>query len=105
MRPGDFDVFLERIDGQYRLRLSGELDMATAPWLRDHLVEIAANGAGRVVIDVSRLSFIDSTGLSVLVSGWRRLRECGGDLVLAAPSPAIAKVLDIAGLRELFPAT
>ncbi len=103
--PGDFDVYLDRVDGEYRLRLSGELDLATAPWLRDHLAEIASNGAGCVVVDLSDLSFIDSTGLSVLVGGWKRLRERGGDLVLKSPSPAVAKVLDIAGLRDVFPAT
>jgi len=105
MVPGDFDVYLDRVDGQYRLRLSGELDLATAPWLRDHLAGIAANGAECVVVDVSGLSFIDSTGLSVLVDGWKRLRERGGDLVLESPSPAVAKVLDIAGLKDVFHAT
>ena len=103
LKPGDFDVALERVDDQYHLRLSGELDLATAPWLRDHLVEIAADGPGHVVVDLSRLAFIDSTGLSVLVGGWKRLRESGGDLVLRSPSPAVAKVLDIAGLHEVFP--
>ena len=105
LQPGDFDVALERLDGQYRLRLRGELDLSTAPWLRDHLSEISADGGQRVIVDLSGLSFIDSTGLSVLVGGWKRLRETGGDLVLASPSPPVAKVLDIAGLTEVFPIT
>jgi anti-sigma B factor antagonist len=100
--PVAFDVHVERDGARYEVALTGELDLATAPMLRDHLSGVADDGGGQVLIDLSQLAFIDSTGLSVLVMSCKRLRAGGGDLVLKAPTPAVAKVLEIAGVTQVF---
>lgn len=89
--------------GQYEVRLVGELDLSTAPQLRDELARLAAGGATMVTVDLSELAFLDSTGLSVLTTGLKRLRQQGGELALRSPTPSTRKVLEITGLTEVFP--
>jgi anti-sigma B factor antagonist len=102
--PADgFDVAVTSADDGHLLRLTGELDMATAHKLRDQLTSLADDGARHVTVDLSDLEFIDSTGLSVLVTGLKRLREQGGDLALRSPRPSTRKILEITGLTEVFP--
>jgi anti-sigma B factor antagonist len=84
------------------LSLRGEVDVSTAPRLRQRLVELATEGRAWVVVDLSGVEFLDSTGLGVLVSGLRRFRSLGGDLTLAGPQPRIVRVLDITRLDRAF---
>ncbi|MCA1673344.1 MAG: STAS domain-containing protein, partial [Actinobacteria bacterium] len=74
----------------------------TAPRLRDALADLAGEGGVRVTLDLVGMTFIDSTGLSVLVTGLKRLREIGGNLVLQSPSATTMKVLEITGLTSVF---
>ena len=99
---GDLQVIVSSVDSQHEVRLLGELDMSTAPRLRDELVRLASDGAGVVTVDLSDLAFIDSTGLSVLITGLKHLRQHGGDLALRSPTPGTRKVLEITGLTEVF---
>jgi anti-sigma B factor antagonist len=80
------------------LAITGEVDMASAPGLRDQLQQLDARN---VVIDLSGVTFIDSTGLGVLVAALKRSREAGGHLVLRSPTRATRRVLDITGLSQL----
>ena len=73
-----FDLVASRTDGATLIRVIGELDLSTAPRLREMLVELAGNGTVDVTLDLAEMSFIDSTGVSVLVSGFKRLREMAG---------------------------
>lgn len=82
--------------------VSGEVDLYTAPQLRDELVGALEGGARRLVIDMSRVEFCDSTGISVLLSAMKRARDEEGDLELVAPKPAVTKVLEVTGLDEVF---
>lgn len=82
--------------------MGGEIDLYTAPQLRDGLVEALDAGARRLVIDMSRAEFCDSTGISVLLSAMKRSRDRGGDLELVAPGTAVMKVLQVTGLDEVF---
>jgi anti-sigma B factor antagonist len=84
------------------IRLRGELDMSTAPLLRDLLVRVASEGTTQVTLDLAGLAFIDSTGLSVLITGLKRLRQQGGDMTLRSPTAGTRKVLEITGLTEVF---
>ena len=86
----------------YEIHLHGELDMSTAPRLREELLQLSSDGAMEVTVDLSRLEFVDSTGLSVLITGLKRLRERGGDLALRAPNASTRRVLEITGLTEVF---
>ena len=99
---GDLQVIVSGADSQHEIRLLGELDMSTAPQLRDELARLTSDGAQVVTLDLSDLAFIDSTGLSVLITGLKRLRQQGGDLALRSPTPGTRKVLEITGLTEVF---
>lgn len=82
--------------------MGGEIDLYTAPQLRDELLGALEDGARRLVIDMSKVEFCDSTGISVLLSAMKRFREKDGDLELVAPKPAVTKVLEVTGLHEVF---
>jgi anti-sigma B factor antagonist len=86
--------------------LSGELDITCAPALREQLLGLLRPGTGRLVIDLSRVSYADASGLAVLVGTGRRAGLLGGFLRLAAPAPPVANVLRVTGLRrqlDVFP--
>jgi anti-sigma B factor antagonist len=103
VNPGDLQVLVSGDQPEYEIQLFGELDMSTAPALREELVELIAAGATMVTVDLSELAFVDSTGLSVLITGLKRLRQQGGDMALRSPTPGTRRVLEITGLTEVFP--
>lgn len=78
----------------------GELDLAGAAEMRARLRRACEENEGRVILDLSELMFVDSTGLSILVEYHAKTRSAGGRLILVAPRPAVVRVLDITGLRE-----
>jgi anti-anti-sigma factor len=80
--------------------LSGELDIACAPALREQLLGLLRPGASRLVIDLSKVSYCDARGLAVLIGTGRRARLLGGFLRLAAVSPQVGQMLHITGLRQ-----
>jgi anti-sigma B factor antagonist len=82
--------------------VQGEVDIATAPKLREKLVELASQGAQKVVVDLDGVEFLDSTGLGVLIGGMKRLRGLDGDLTLVCTQPRILKVFEITGLNRAF---
>ena len=86
---------------------AGEIDLYTAPKLQTDLAAIIdeAAPAARIVIDMSGVEFCDSTGMNVLLSCLRHVRERGGELELAAPRPAIMKILGVTGLDSVFTIT
>jgi anti-sigma B factor antagonist len=85
------------------MSLGGEIDLYTAPRLHSELVAILSGDEPvQVVVDMSGIEFCDSTGMNVLLAAHRRAREQGGDLELAAPRPAIRKVLQVTGLESVF---
>jgi anti-sigma B factor antagonist len=81
----------------------GEVDLYTAPRLKEQLAGLAGGGRPRIVVDLEGVEFLDSTALGVLISGLKRCREAGGDLALAAPRDPVRKVLSITGLDRVFP--
>lgn len=82
---------------------SGEIDVATAPPLRDRLQAMTSSGKATVVVDLLGVTFLDSTALGVLVGALKRCRETGGDLPLVITEPRILKVFEITGLTGVFP--
>ena len=83
--------------------ISGEIDLYTAPRLHSELAAVLADGMpARVVIDMSGVDFCDSTGMNVLLSCLRRVRERGGELEIASPKPAVRKILQVTGLDSVF---
>jgi len=80
----------------------GEIDVATAPQLREHLHRVIARGDATVVLDLTGVSFLDSTTLGVLLGALKRCREAGGDLHLVIVDPRIMKIFEITGLTNVF---
>ncbi len=85
------------------LAVNGEIDISKAPDLRERLVTIASKGTPLAVVDLTEVTFLDSTALGVLVSGLKRMRAGGGDLRLVVTRPNLVKVFEITGLLDLFP--
>ncbi|GAB3656386.1 STAS domain-containing protein [Actinocorallia lasiicapitis] len=81
----------------------GELDLYTAPRLQQALVALLREQeVDRVVVDLSGVEFCDSTGMNVLLSGMKRVKERGGQFELAAPRPAVLRILQVTGLDTVF---
>jgi len=94
---------IERVaDEQATLALLGELDPHTAPLLATALSERIEAGAETVRLDVTRLEFIDSSGLRVLVEAHRTLGNEPGSLRLAGVSPTFLRLLEVTGLDQRF---
>ncbi|GAA4918984.1 STAS domain-containing protein [Streptomonospora salina] len=89
-------------DGCAVVAVRGEIDLYTAPQLQSGLVDALEDGARRLVVDMSRVEFCDSTGMSVLLSVMKRARAADGDLELVAPKPAVRKILEVTGLDAVF---
>jgi anti-sigma B factor antagonist len=85
------------------VQVAGEVDVYTAPTLRQHLRDATASGSGGIVVDMTGVTFLDSTGLGVLVGAMGRVREADGSMRLVVTSDHILKVLRITGLDALIP--
>jgi anti-sigma B factor antagonist len=98
----DFSLTTTTSDAETTVAIDGEVDLYTAPQLRATLYDLIADGALHLTLDLRDLSFIDSSGLGVIVGTLKRIREGGGELVLQAPSRSTRKVLDITGLSQVI---
>lgn len=78
--------------------VEGELDLFTAPFLRDEVRDAIKQDGARLVLDLQALSFMDSSGLSVLIEAWRLATGEGGCVSLAAPQAPVARILRTTGL-------
>jgi anti-sigma B factor antagonist len=97
-----FGVAVTHTGAHAVVALSGELDLASAPALRDCLAGLADEGETQILMDLTDLDFVDSTGLSVLVMDFHRTRAAGGSTVMRNPSEAVMRVLEITGLASIF---
>ena len=84
------------------VEVGGEIDVYTAPRLREQLVDLVADGKYHLVVDMERVDFLDSTGLGVLVGGLKRVRAHDGSLRLVCTQERILKIFDITGLDKVF---
>ncbi|MEU7001529.1 STAS domain-containing protein [Nonomuraea sp. NPDC046570] len=88
--------------GHALVEIAGEIDLYTAPRLQAEFTRLLQDGPNRVVIDMSAVEFCDSTGMNVLLSALKRVKEQGGALDVAAPRPAVRKILQVTGLDSVF---
>ncbi len=84
------------------VRVQGDVDVTTAPTLRSELSRLLAARNARVVLDLSDVPFLDSTGLGVLVGRLRSVRLAGGDLVLVIRDERVLRNFAITGLDRVF---
>lgn len=83
--------------------VSGEIDVYTAPKLREQLIDLVSSGAYHLIVDMEGVDFLDSTGLGVLVGGLKRVRAHEGTLRLVCTQERILKIFRITGLTKVFP--
>ena len=88
--------------GAYVVSVSGEVDLYSAPDLLAELRGLAAGGAKHLIVDVTGTSFIDSTGLGVLIAATKILRLKGGELHLVGTHGATERAVYAAGLHTFF---
>jgi anti-sigma B factor antagonist len=102
---GTIDLVLESRteSGWGVLAVKGEVDLYTSPQLKDKVGEMIEQGHSRLVIDLTDVGFMDSSGLGVLVTALKRARERDGSLALVCPEGSVHKVLTITGLDRVFP--
>ena len=98
----DLGLELSERDGYSVLAVSGEVDVATVPRLREQLHGLVAQGDTSIVVDLDAVDFLDSTGLGVLVGALKRVRSSGGELYLVCTQPRIRKVFEVTGLTKVF---
>jgi len=84
------------------IAVGGEIDVYTAPSLRERLNELVAAGHYDLVVDMEKVEFLDSTGLGVLVGGLKRVRAHDGSLDLVCTQERILKIFRITGLTKVF---
>ena len=89
-------------DGIEVIDVQGEIDMYTAPRLRELLIDLVSKGSYQLVVNLDKVGFLDSTGLGVLVGGLRRVRAHDGSLDLVCTQQRILKIFRITGLTEVF---
>jgi anti-sigma B factor antagonist len=82
--------------------VGGEIDVYTAPKLREQLIDLVAAGSYHLVVDMEQVEFLDSTGLGVLVGGLKRVRSHDGTLDLVCSQDRILKIFRITGLTKVF---
>jgi anti-sigma B factor antagonist len=101
--PIGFSIAREDGDHPPTVRLEGELDLRAATELREEILRALSDGGGSVRLDMTRLSFLDSTIISVLIMAKRRAEQAGGEVTLRNVPARVKRVFSITGIDELFP--
>lgn len=103
-REDRMEMALEtRTEGPFEIiEVGGEIDVNTAPRLREAIVASIEAGHTRLAIDVEKVEFLDSTGLGVLVGALKKVRADGGTLDIVCTQERILKIFDITGLDKVF---
>jgi anti-sigma B factor antagonist len=98
----DLSVSIRSEGDRTVVAVSGEIDVYTAPKLREHLIDLVAGGQYHLIVDLEAVDFLDSTGLGVLVGGLKRVRTHEGSLDLVCSQDRILKIFRITGLTKVF---
>lgn len=97
-------IVVDQIDSTtVHLTVQGRLDLEDAPKLREHLRDAQASGYAHYLVSMDGVEFMDSSGLSALVSGLKAARSAGGELYLIAPSAPVSKLLELTLLSQIIP--
>jgi len=99
----DVQLKTRTVDGVSVLEVTGELDIYTSPKLKAAIQTALTAGRARVVVNLLRTTYLDSTALSVLTTAQKQAREAGGNLGLVFDQPQIEKIFTITGLQRVFP--
>ena len=101
--PPEFSLTEDALDDdRHVVAVRGEIDLFTAPELKQKLTDAIEGGKSRIVVDLTETSFLDSTALGVLIGAVKRLRSREGALVIVNVDQNIAKTFEITGLDQIF---
>ncbi len=98
----DLTLSTRETDGTTVVAVGGEIDVYTAPRLRDKFTELVAAGSYDIIVDMQNVEFLDSTGLGVLVGGLKKVRAHDGSLDLVCTQDRLLKIFRITGLAKVF---
>jgi anti-sigma B factor antagonist len=98
----DLSLDTRELDGHTVVVVAGEIDVYTAPKLRDKISDLVAAGNHTLIIDMENVDFIDSTGLGVLVGGLKKVRAQDGSMSLICSQDRLLKIFTITGLAKVF---
>jgi anti-sigma B factor antagonist len=99
----DFEVQDSVCDGHHTLALSGELDLAKAPALETMITRLCVTGVKGISLDLSRLTFIDSSGLHAVLHAQQLCREHGYDFLVVADNAQVLRIFEITGIIDALP--
>jgi anti-sigma B factor antagonist len=98
----DLDLETSKQGDASVLTLRGEIDVYTAPRLRQAIVDLVESGERRIVVDMEKVDFLDSTGLGVLVGALKRVKTNEGSLSIVVTQDKLLKIFEITGLNRVF---
>lgn len=98
----DLSLTTREAGGKTIIAVGGEIDVYTAPKLRDSITELVSGGVHDIVVDLEAVEFLDSTGLGVLVGGLKKVRAHDGSLELVCSQDRLLKIFRITGLAKVF---
>ncbi|HVE76803.1 MAG TPA: STAS domain-containing protein [Actinomycetota bacterium] len=99
----DLNVEVEKAGDASLLKVSGEVDVFTAPKIREKLIDLVDQGEHNIIVSLEGVDFLDSTGLGVLVAGLKRVKMHEGTLSVVCTKEKILKIFRITGLTKVFP--
>jgi anti-sigma B factor antagonist len=100
--PQDFGVSIIQVDGHAKVRVTGEIDLATATELRQRLEAVIAAGICNLDLDLSAVTFLDSSGLVVLLVARQRLHDKHQRLMVLNPAKPVLRVFELCGVLEVM---
>ncbi|MEU0333825.1 STAS domain-containing protein [Streptomyces sp. NPDC006193] len=100
-QAGGLSVVATATDGIRVLTLAGEIDHHTGDRLR-HALDVTDAARPRIVIDMSRVTFMDSSGINILINAYQAVTDAGGWLRLAAPTDSVHRVLQLVGVDDVI---
>ncbi|MDQ3661654.1 MAG: STAS domain-containing protein [Actinomycetota bacterium] len=99
----ELGIEVRRLNSFAVVDVKGEVDVYTAPKLREQLIELVSEGSHDIVVNLEGVDFLDSTGLGVLVGALKRVKAHDGGLTLVCTQDKILKIFKITGLTKVFP--
>ncbi|HEY3843660.1 MAG TPA: STAS domain-containing protein [Acidimicrobiales bacterium] len=100
--PEIIEIDVSCADGVAVVTVVGEMDVSNSSWLHECLNDVIDAGIDEVVLDIEGLTYMDSTGLSVVVGANRRMRAAGGAIEIVAPTPNVARLFAVSGLTPVL---
>jgi anti-anti-sigma factor len=98
----DLDLSTRQVADRAVVSVGGEVDLETASQLGDHALDALRDGSPHLVLDLAGVTFMDSTGLQVLLTIMRRAELAGGSMAVAGASRTVRKLLSLTGLDQTF---